>query len=247
MTPEETYLQIKNISHLPYIAIDVETANEDLASICQISIAWVVAGRVYGLAHLVNPLTKNFKFTYLHGITYDMVKTVPTFPEVWDTYIQPVLHTKVLAAHYANFDTKAIFYSYLQSGKSFNFEKYMVRDSCILARRYIPDLHNHKLPTVCDSLNIPLESHHNALNDAMACANIIDSFMAAYPDCKKYDMPFVYTATDETYRKFFFFKNNEIVQSRFDIQCWMRQNPNTTLMVRILMFFAFAYIVKLLF
>ena len=46
-------------------------------------------------------------------------------------------------------------------------------DTVKSSRQLIPGLNNYRLNTVCDALQIDLHHHHNALDDAQACANIL--------------------------------------------------------------------------
>ena len=41
------------------------------------------------------------------------------------------------------------------------------------SRRLFPEMANHRLNTVCEELAIPLEHHHDALEDSRACAKIL--------------------------------------------------------------------------
>lgn len=203
VSADELYNHVKSISHLPFMALDVETANKNPNSICQISIAWVEENIVGGLKFPIKPPTKTFEFTYLHGITYDMIKDARPFADVWDSEIMPILRTNVLCAHYANFDMKAIKASYEAFGKPWQLMDISIRDSCILARKYFPTLPNHKLPTVCQYLDISLD-HHNSLSDAMACANIINWMMNNCQGVEKCDFPFIAVINDKAYKMLFF-------------------------------------------
>lgn len=46
-------------------------------------------------------------------------------------------------------------------------------DTVKTSQRFYPELPNHKLDTVCQALDIDLQHHHNALDDSLACANIL--------------------------------------------------------------------------
>ena len=50
---------------------------------------------------------------------------------------------------------------------------YQTLDTLKTSRQLFPAFPNHKLNTICDQLNIDLHHHHNALDDAHACANIL--------------------------------------------------------------------------
>nr|HPR82028.1 exonuclease domain-containing protein [Enterococcus sp.] len=41
------------------------------------------------------------------------------------------------------------------------------------SRKLYPEIANHKLNTMCKLLDIPLNNHHDALEDSRACANIL--------------------------------------------------------------------------
>ena len=50
---------------------------------------------------------------------------------------------------------------------------YMLLDTVRSSRQLFPDFKNHKLNTVAQNLGITLDHHHNALDDAVAAANIL--------------------------------------------------------------------------
>jgi DNA polymerase-3 subunit epsilon len=50
---------------------------------------------------------------------------------------------------------------------------YLTLDTLKTSKQFYPQMVNHKLNTVCDELHIDLEHHHNALDDSVACANIL--------------------------------------------------------------------------
>jgi hypothetical protein len=69
-----------------FTAIDVETANEDLASICQIGIATAQDGAVVDVwKTLINPLSPfSRRHDAIHGIDGSMVAGAPSFREIID-------------------------------------------------------------------------------------------------------------------------------------------------------------------
>jgi len=183
--------------------IDVETANEDPTSICSIAIAHCENGQISAKQWLVKPPSNRFSFTHIHGITYDMVKNSPTFDVIWTTYVLPYISNKVLVAHYAHFDINAIF-------KTLDFYKITpdplmsVNDTCILARTILPNLPNHKLPTLANHFNLKL-NHHNALSDVMVCANIFNLFVQTNSqEVIASLMPANLVADKKSYNMFFF-------------------------------------------
>lgn len=207
---KETYAELLATKSIPFIAFDVETANNSSSSVCQIAIACPIGGEIKALSWRVKPPTSNFTNTDIHHITWDDVKDCVGFSELWDKTILPLLNTTVFAAHNANFDMKAIYNSYAATanGKSLrHLNNITVRDSCILAKQYLPLLENHKLPTVCQSMGIAL-NHHDALSDALACAQITNTLMQRYPEYQKYDMTFQSARDDFRYKKKFFAAND---------------------------------------
>lgn len=188
--------------HYPFFAIDVETANKNKNSICSIAIAWIENNKVYARQWYVKPPTTYFEFTYLHNITYDMVKDMPTFDIVWTTKIAPLVKSKFLAAHYAHFDMKAIDDTLRFYNLSIRKNNFIIYDSCIASREAFPKLPNHKLNTVCSYLQIPLD-HHDALSDVMACANILNIINTKCPRAIS-SMLFDQVTDKQMYNSYFF-------------------------------------------
>ena len=68
-----------------FVAIDVETANYSIHSICQIGIVEYKQGVISTLwSSLINPLSHFNPFNVnIHGITKNMVATSPTFTDIY--------------------------------------------------------------------------------------------------------------------------------------------------------------------
>lgn len=156
-----------------FIAIDVETANFEPSSICAIGAVKVEGGLVTDSRYsLVRPEPDWYSRACIrvHGITDDDTYNAPSFGTVW-TQWQPWLHSFTLVAHNAAFDSKCIraacrVYG-LEPPKPFK---------CTLtaARRSIPRgvCPSKSLDALCDFFGITLRHHHNALDDALACAHL---------------------------------------------------------------------------
>ena len=97
-----------NMSNLTFNAIDVETANADPASICQIGIVSVRDGIIKEqLSVLVNPETHFNDFNVrLHGIDHDSVKDSENLPRL-ETRLRRLLEGTVLVSH-TGFDRRAM-------------------------------------------------------------------------------------------------------------------------------------------
>lgn len=153
-----------------FTAFDFETANSQSHSACQLGVAVVDNGRIVEeKSWFIRPPDKFFTFTYLHGITYAMVKERPTFGELWPE-ISFFFVGQIIAAHNADFDI-GVLTATLAHYKLF-VPAFHVIDSLAVARSAWPELKNHRLSTVAAHLTVPL-NHHDAASDARACAEII--------------------------------------------------------------------------
>jgi DNA polymerase-3 subunit epsilon len=159
-----------NRTTLNFMAIDFETANYSSDSACSIGLVKVNKGKiVYRKAHLIKPPTRQFVFTYVHGLTWTDVMKAPTFGELW-IEIEPLFEgIDFLAAHNAKFDQRVLAACCERYGVE--FPKLPFECSMNLARK-VWNIYPTKLPDVCKHLEIEL-NHHEALSDSLACAQII--------------------------------------------------------------------------
>ncbi|OOF38767.1 MULTISPECIES: 3'-5' exonuclease [Rodentibacter] len=155
-----------------FVAIDFETANRNLSSVCSIGLVFVENRQIVDTYYRLIQPTPNFysRFnTQIHGLTKADTDIAPPFPQIW-TEIRPNLAGKALVAHNSLFDEnclKAVLQSYhlpLHDNPFFC--------TCRQARKMFPQLPNHKLNTVTRYLGFNLTHHHHALADAEACAYI---------------------------------------------------------------------------
>ena len=94
--------------NLTFNAIDVETANRNRASICQIGIAQVRTGKIHRtLSILVNP-EEPFEHinTGIHGIDEDAVRDADTFPGIYSR-LRKLIERTTLVSH-TPFDRQAL-------------------------------------------------------------------------------------------------------------------------------------------
>jgi DNA polymerase-3 subunit epsilon len=156
-----------------FISIDVETANEDMSSICQIGIAVVEDGEITG-SHswyvdpedYFNPVNVN-----IHGITENTIKNSPPF-NIHAAAINDALKGHFLICH-THFDRVAM---------KKVAEKYGLPeidcvwvDSARITRRAWKDefgSSGYGLSNVCQFLGYEFQ-HHNAEEDAKAAAHIV--------------------------------------------------------------------------
>ncbi len=161
---------------MDFIAIDVETANPDMSSICQIGIAaydneaLVEEWKTYvDPEDYFNPINVS-----IHGIDETTVEGAPVFSEIADV-IYSFLNDRACVCH-THFDRVSIKQA---------FEKYELiypncewLDSARVARRTWEQFawHGYGLSNICEFLGYSF-AHHDALEDAKAAAHIILSAM----------------------------------------------------------------------
>ena len=160
-----------------FIAIDVETANDERSSICSIGAVKVKNGKIVDEYYtLINPETYfSFMNTEIHGLSEDDVIDAPKFYEIADELLN-FIDDYVISAHFASFDMFAlqdVFYKYnitipkLKYFCSYRLSKY----------NYFDMLPSFRLSSMAKHFNINNEDHHNALNDAKVSALITLNIM----------------------------------------------------------------------
>lgn len=161
--------RVSNLS-FHFAAIDFETANTNHSSICAVGVVVVrnneLAESFYSL---VKP-TPNY-YSYLcytvHGLSHSDTDNAEDFPTVW-AKVSNYIAGLPLVAHCKHFDEnclKAAFLTY-----NMNYPDYEFYCTYQATRRALPDLQDHRLPTVSAACGYDLKQHHHALADAEACA-----------------------------------------------------------------------------
>lgn len=160
------------MDNLTFNAIDVETANLDPSSICQIGIVSVRHGIIKGqTSFLVDPEAQFNDFNVrLHGIGQDTVRVAETLPQL-ERRLRRLLEGTVLVSH-TGFDRIAM------DGA---MERYGLRplraswlDSAMVARRAWPQKYRRhwNLAAIAGDLGIAFR-HHDAAEDARAAGEIV--------------------------------------------------------------------------
>ena len=153
-----------------FVAIDFETANYAQDSACAVGLVKVVDGEIVdSVAHLIRPPTREFVFTYIHGLTWKHVAGAPDFGALWPRLAPWLQGADFLAAHNAPFDRGVLGACCATYG--IEAPPPTFRCTVTMARRAW-NLRPTKLPDVCRHLGITL-NHHDALSDALACAKIV--------------------------------------------------------------------------
>ena len=151
------------------IAIDFETANPAPGNACQIGLAWVAQGRVVRVEErYIRPREMRFTFSWIHGITAEDVREAPEFPEVLEEF-RGDLEGALVLAHNAGFDAGVM----RHCARAYRVRAPKMTYLCTLsiARAVWPELKSKALNNVARHLGIRF-AHHNAGQDARACAEI---------------------------------------------------------------------------
>ena len=160
------------MSNLTFNVIDVETANADPSSICQIGIVCIRAGEIEdSLSMLINPEVRFNPFNInIHGISEDMVKDSKTLPQV-QAELRSIIEGMVLVSH-TPFDRVALNRAMERYG--LHAIRTVWLDSAMIARRAWPDRYGKgwSLARIAGELGITFR-HHNAVEDARAAGEIV--------------------------------------------------------------------------
>lgn len=155
-----------------FAAIDFETANEQLSSICSVGIV-IVGNRVISerFYSLIQPEPNYYTRhnSNIHGLSYEDTINEAVFPKVW-AQAESLIKGLPLVAHNKNFDEaclKAAFKTY-----QMDYPDYIFYCTLAESRRQLKYLPNHQLHTVAQDCGYILTDHHHALADAEACAEI---------------------------------------------------------------------------
>ncbi len=151
-----------------FIAIDFETANPKRVSACALGYAKVSNCEIVETkGYLIKPIGGHAPFqSKIHGIkdehTFDKPEFGELFPGIQDIFNYPLL------AH-SMFDKQVLgaLSDHFHLALSFDYT-----DSCSIAKDQLPFLKNHKLKTLVKHFELPKFKHHDATEDAIACAQI---------------------------------------------------------------------------
>lgn len=158
-----------------FAAIDFETANKEMTSICAVGIVIVRDGvMVDSFYSLVKPYPNYYPWFYtrVHGIRLQDTMNALTFPYVW-AEAKKKIGDLPLVAHNKSFDEnvlKAAFKHYKMKYPNYPFFCTLLQSQKLL--KSPDDIENHRLPTVAKYCGYDLDHHHHALADAEACAAI---------------------------------------------------------------------------
>ncbi len=171
-----------------FTAIDFETANASRCSACAVGLVIVENGKIVGrLSQLIRPEPLDFDpfNVSIHGISAKDVRNAPTFSEFW-----PSLWPRIsgpLVAHNAAFDMSVLRYSLDSFSADYPETDYFC--TCVISKLAWPEYPTYALNHVAREIGVSF-SHHDAEEDAFACAQVA---MAA---CKQLGASSLYDLTD---------------------------------------------------
>lgn len=184
---------------MDFISIDVETANQDNSSICQIGLATFKDGQLVDRwESLVDP-ESYFSFTNIgiHGITEDQVMGAPKFYQVYEELKRRLEHN--FSVHHMPFDRVAINNVCDKYGLEHINTQWL--DSAKIVRRTWTQFskRGYGLKNISNHLGIRF-MHHDALEDAIAAGRVaieackikdftipeMNEFIAAKPKARYY-------------------------------------------------------------
>ncbi len=152
-----------------FVAVDFETANPQRVSACAFGYAIVKDLEIVQTnGFLVKPVGGHAPFqTKIHGLTASDTSEKNDFGEVYSSVAH--LFDMPIVGH-SQFDKQVLnaLSEHFNLGIRFSYV-----DSVSVAREMLPELKNHKLKTLVKHLDLPKFKHHDATEDARACASVL--------------------------------------------------------------------------
>lgn len=156
-----------------YVVFDLETTGFSSKNdkIIEIGAVKIQNGAIVdNFSEFVNPRRPiPYKITELTGINDDMVSDAQSIEDILPRFLE-FIGDSIVVAHNAGFDCSFISKNCNDLGLS--FEPTIV-DTVPLCRFLYPELKSVKLNIVAKHLGVKLESHHRAVDDAKATADIL--------------------------------------------------------------------------
>jgi DNA polymerase-3 subunit epsilon len=156
---------------MDFVALDVETANSDVESICQVGLADYRDGAFSEWATFVDPCDEFDPINVsIHGIGETTVAGAPTFGSI-AARLDDALRGRVVVCH-THFDRLAIHRACEEAGVAPPRCRWL--DTARVARRAWPELaqRGYGLRDVCNRIGYDFQ-HHDALHDAKAAAHVL--------------------------------------------------------------------------
>lgn len=156
---------------MTFFSLDVETANPDQSTICQVGIGVFENGKLTGSwKSYIDPQDYfHRRFMDIHGIRPEMVRRKPTFPDVY-LRIRSMFENNIVV-HHSPFDRIA----FTKAFNKYGLQEFGMNwvDSVKVAQEAWQNLEGgYNLANLAKYLDIEFR-HHDALEDAIACGKIV--------------------------------------------------------------------------
>ena len=160
-----------------YVVFDIETTGFSplYNKIIEIGAVKVSKGEIVDkFSTFVNPEEPiPYRIEQLTSINDGMVIDAPAIDKILPEFLK-FCKGAVMVAHNADFDMSFI----ISEGKKLGIERdYTIVDTVALARMLLPHISKYKLDNVAKALNVSLENHHRAVDDAGCTAEIFVKFI----------------------------------------------------------------------
>lgn len=154
-----------------YVSIDFEKMDTLPSSVCSVGVAVIENNQITDTFYsLICPPSKNENYycVQTHGLHYKDVKNAPKFPQVWKKINEMIDGCPIIAHNYG------VERGCIKACNEYYGTDYEYDYICTLAlsRKYLANLPSKGLDLVCEALNYKMGYHHNALDDAIAAAEI---------------------------------------------------------------------------
>ena len=165
-----------------YVVFDLETTgfSPDVNKIIEIGAVKVQKGKITDrFSTFVNPQVPiPFNIEKLTSINDEMVISAPVIEDILPEFME-FSKDCIMVAHNADFDMSFIKKNCERIGIPCNPT---IVDTVALARVLLPKLNRFKLDTVAKALNVSLDNHHRAVDDAACTAEIFVKFIPMLAD-----------------------------------------------------------------
>lgn len=149
-----------------FTALDFETFTPERSSACAVGLVKVKDGHIiHKFYSLINPIPddRTSDNSAVHGITAEMISQAPTFADLWPL-IKGIIGDDSIVSHNSDFDegvwkTQLSHYSLDTPGR--------YKFVCTFKMTGL------SLEACCEKHNIDMGTHHDALDDAIACAKVM--------------------------------------------------------------------------
>ncbi|MCD8222241.1 MAG: PolC-type DNA polymerase III [Clostridiales bacterium] len=161
----------------PFVVFDIETTgfSPEKNKIIEIGAVRIERGEITErFSTFVNPCEPiPYEIEQLTGINDNMVLSADIIDNILSEFLR-FCEGCAIVAHNASFDVSFIQFQAKRLGLAFSPT---VLDTVEIARQLLPNLNRYKLDTVAKALDVSLENHHRAVDDAEATAHIFLKFV----------------------------------------------------------------------